>query len=91
MLLTIMAAFASCYPCLRTLAVDKVNGNYPCDKCNKPFNDIILWNAHEETCISSAFTEDADNMEDIDVPFQCDACGKKLPNINRWMNTTRHY
>ena len=84
----LMAAFPFSFlgfPC-GLLYADASNGYYPCDKCDKPFDDFVLWNAHEETCTSSLNIRDADHMEDGDVPFQCDVCGENLPDINSWMS-----
>ena len=77
-----MAAF----PCLAALGVNTNKGNFPCNQCGRPFQDVTQSIVHEQDCTSPRYMEDVDvPVTADDVPFSCDDCGKTFPSLNSWI------
>ena len=78
----LMAAF----PCLNALGINTSTGNFPCNKCRRPFHDLTQSILHEDECTSPRCMEDVDVPVTADnAPFSCDNCAKTFPSLNSWI------
>ena len=78
----LMAAF----PCLNALGINTSTGNFPCNKCGRPFHDLTQSILHEDECTSPRCMEDVDVPVTADnAPFSCDDCAKTFPSLNSWI------